>query len=433
MTRPTIAFICALLLCPAAGPALAQTGPYGATAGVALEALTLRDAEMLFAERNREVQLARRATEGAEAEILTARARPNPTLSIGTTNISPSAGIGAGSLRDKRIDTTVGLSQLIERGGKRELRTQAAEYTAAAVHGDELDTLRQQRAALYSAYYDLVLAQERIRVTEETAAAFGKTVEAADRRLKAGDIAPTEVARINVDALRAQNDARTARAEREKAQLALAYLIGADREARRINAVEGWPDLHASFDVDLERVLTGRADVQAAQARLNASERSRDLARSLRTRDVVAGIQYERFPGDVSNNSYGFNVSVPLFTSYYYQGEIRRSEVEYQAAQEQLERVRAQALAEIGKATSDLTAATERIRRFREVLLAAAEKAANGAEFAYTRGAIGVMDLLDARRQFYATRLEAIAAQADYAKALTAWRAATAPAATAAR
>ena len=38
--------------------------------------------------------------------------------------------------------------------------------------------------------------------------------------------------------------------------------------------------------------------------------------------------------------------------------------------------------------------------------LTAAEKAASGAEFAYTRGAIGVMDLLDARRQLYATRLE---------------------------
>ena len=420
--RPSgIAFI---LVCLLAGPAFAQAQP---SAGAVLENLTLRDAERLFAERNREVRLARRLTEGAEADILTARARPNPTLSLGA-GISPSTGIGAGNLRDKHINTTLGLEQLFERGGKRELRTQTAQYNAAAVHGEELDTLRQQRAALYGAYYDLVLAQERIRVTEETAVAFGKTMDAADRRLKAGDIAPTEVARINVDALRAQNDARTARADREKAQLALAYLIGAESEARRINAAEGWPDMETRFDIDAERVLAGRADVQAALARVNASEKSRELARALRTRDVVAGIQYDR-SGDFAPNVYSLTMSIPLFTSYYFQGEIRRAEVEYQAAQEQLERVRAQALAEIGRATSDLAAATERIRRFREVLLAAAEKAANGAEFAYTRGAIGVMDLLDARRVFYATRLEAIAAQADYAKALTAWRAATAPAA----
>ena len=72
-----------------------------------------------------------------------------------------------------------------------------------------------------------------------------------------------------------------------------------------------------------------------------------------------------------------------------------------------------------------MSSSAERVQRLREVLLAAAEKAAQGAEFAYSRGAIGVMDVLDARRQLIATRLEALAVQTDYAKALAAWRAAT--------
>lgn len=87
---------------------------------------------------------------------------------------------------------------------------------------------------------------------------------------------------------------------------------------------------------------------------------------------------------------------------------------------------RALATTEIRKAASDVASAAERVQRLREVLLAAAEKAAQGAEFAYSRGAIGVMDVLDARRQLIATRIEAVAVQADYAKALAAWRAATA-------
>jgi len=37
-----------------------------------------------------------------------------------------------------------------------------------------------------------------------------------------------------------------------------------------------------------------------------------------------------------------------------------------------------------------------------------------------------VLDLLDARRQLYATRLEASNTLADYAKSLAAWRAAVA-------
>jgi len=87
--------------------------------------------------------------------------------------------------------------------------------------------------------------------------------------------------------------------------------------------------------------------------------------------------------------------------------------------------VRAVAAAEIRKASSDLASSGERVQRLRSVLLAAAEKAAQGAEFAYSRGAIGVMDVLDARRQLIATRLEAVSVQADYARALAAWRAAS--------
>ena len=44
------------------------------------------------------------------------------------------------------------------------------------------------------------------------------------------------------------------------------------------------------------------------------------------------------------------------------------------------------------------------------------------AEFAYKNGAIGVMDLLDARRTLRAIQIDAATAQADYAKALAAWQ-----------
>lgn len=405
----------------AAGQSPAAVDPHPA-----LEQLTLREAEVLFIEHNRELQLANRVVEGAEADVLTANAPPNPSLSIGSAHISPSDGIGAGGLRDKRVDTVIGLSQVFERGNKRELRAGAAQFNASASRSDRAEVERQQKVTLYDTYYDLILAQEKLRISGETAASFEKTTDAAKLRLKAGDIAPTELARISVDGLRAQNDARTARADQERAQLALAYMIGAEREATRLHAVDKWPAAQLPADtLETEHLLDGRADVQAARARVGAAEQIRDLARSLRTRDITAGVQYEHFPAETSSeNSYGFFVSVPLFTRYYYEGEIRRAESDLQAARDNLDRVRALAIGEIAKSRSDLQSAADRVQRFHEVLLNAAQKAADGAEFAYSRGAIGVMDLLDARRQLYATRLEAVAVQADYAKALAAWQAA---------
>jgi len=391
-----------------------------------LERLTLREAEALFERRNHELQIAQRAVESSEADVITAAARPNPTLAIGTSRISPSQGVGSGSLWDKRVDTVIGLSQVFERGNKRELRTGLAEAAVAASRSDRSEVERQQRGTLHAAYYDLLLAQDKVSIIGETAVSYQKLFDAAQLRLKAGDISETELARISVDALRAQNDTRVARAELARAQFVLAYLIGAEREATRIQAADPWPALEPPLrPADVDALVDARADVRAAQARFAAAERGRELARALRTRDITAGVQYERFPSDTSNNSYGFFVSVPLFINNYYEGEIRKSEAELGAARDGLERVRALAVADVSRARSDLESAAERVQRSREAVLMAAEKAAKGAEFAYSRGAIGVTDLLDARRQLYVTRLEAATVQADHARALAGWRAAT--------
>jgi cobalt-zinc-cadmium efflux system outer membrane protein len=164
--------------------------------------------------------------------------------------------------------------------------------------------------------------------------------------------------------------------------------------------------------------------VQAAQARVELADKNRELARASRTRDITGSAQFQHFPGDFSNNTFGVGVSVPLFTNYYFEGEIRRAEVELQSARDNLERVRALAQGEIARSRADLDAALERVQRFRDTLSQEAQRAADGAEFAYSKGAIGVLDLLDARRQLYATRLEASNTLADYAKSLAAWQAA---------
>jgi len=419
-----------LLACSALAAGAGVHAAFAATATSAfqmatLEHLTLQEAEKLFVERNRELQAARRAVESSEADIIMANARPNPTLSIGTTQISPSQGVGSGSVVNKHVDTVVGVSQLFERGGKRGLRTGVAEATAAAVRNDRGEVERQQRIALAGAYYDLLFAQDKLAIVVDTAGSYRKLQDASKLRLQAGDIAATDLARLTVDALRAENDSRVARAELARAQLALAYLIGVERDAAVLKAGDAWPGTEPPQPAsDLDSIVEARSDVGAARARIAAAERGRELARAQRTRDITAGVSYERFPGDASNNSFGFFVSVPLFTNYYFEGEIRKSEVEYDAAQDNLERVRALAVTEISRSRADLDAAWERVQRSREAVLNAAERAAKGAEFAYSHGAIGITDLLDARRQLYATRLEGASVQSEYAKALSAWRAA---------
>lgn len=414
----------ASVACPVLVQAQSLASPQG---------LTLQQAEERLMSRNRDILAARRAVEASQANTLSAGARPNPTLSLGLSSINPSAGIGGGSLRDKTVDTSVRVDQVFERGNRRELRMELAKALESASADDLDEVIRQRRLALRVAYYDLAVAQDRSRVSAETAALFARSVEAAQKRFAAGDISAADVSRIRVDALRAESDARLADAERRRAQVALALITGSEMETGTIAARDPWPALSdvppaMAQPLDAE-ALERRPDVRAARRRMESAQKAREIARSLRTRDFSVGAQYDRYPSSGGNtlgtgNSFGVFVSVPLFVNYAFDGEIRRAEVDYSAAEEALARLVAEARAEGQRTLGDLHAASERLRRYDQTL-AEAMRSAGAAEFAYANGAMGVMDLLDARRTLRAIQIESVNARAEYARAWAAWRAVT--------
>ena len=389
-----------------------------------LRSLSLAQAESLWQAANPELRLAKSAVAMAEADRLAADRGNNPQFSWAGTSINPRSGIGAGPVQDKAIDQVLHVEQLIERGGKRELRKRAAEAWTGAAWRDAEDVARQGRIQLHFAYWDLHQAEERERVSASAAELAKTALAAAERRVKAGDLAPADLARLSVDALRAENDARTALADRQKGQVSLAYLIGLPAEEANLKTSDNWPALAALPSLegpDIEQ----RADVRAATARVAAAEAVLEGARALNRRDITLGIQYERYPpagGSAPNNTWGLSVSVPLFFAHAYEGEIARAEADLEAAHEQLARVRALASGESAQTRANLAAASERRHRLDAELLPAAQTVASAAEFAYFKGASSLLELIDARRTLRQIQQDAAAARADYAKALAAWR-----------
>ena len=401
-------FACALALC---SPLL-----------VAAQSLTLAQAEARLEAGNREIIAARQQVEVTGSGVILAGAVPNPTLSAAMSSISPSRGIGAGRPQDKQVDSIVHLEQLVERGGKRELRIASADAQVLASRRDLDEVRRQQRLLLNIAYFELKLALEKLLIQRDTLRLQEQSVAATQRRFLAGDVAETEVVRLRVEALRAANEARAAEADVVRTRQALGVLIGVETGTPEFLPTDDWPlALPAGADNEASAArIEARADVRAAQARVAAAEKGRELARSLRTRDVSVGAQLERFPPD-TGVSFGFSIAVPLFLRYNFEGELAVAEAGLTSAMAARNRQVAIALAEVRRAQNDLRAADERRRRLAEDLLPQARRALNSAEFAYQRGATGLIDLLDARRTQRALELEAVSAAAEFAKARTAW------------
>ncbi len=391
-------------------------------AGQTTQRLTLADAENLWQARSREIQLSRAAVAGAEADVITAGQIPNPQVALNISEISPWSGYGAGPWKDKKMDNVLSLSQLVERGSKRDLRVKGAGALLDAAKNELHDTDRTQRLALTQAYYALMLAQDKRRLTGEAAATYEKSLESGRLRLKTGDIAPVELSRLQIDKSRADNELRQAEADLEKAQVALAYFLGQEARATELIAADNWPPLPESTPVVSRGDIAKRPDVEASRQRLAAAEAVRDLAKAQKTRDVTLSVQYEHNMQGTPTNSYGFGVSVPLFLWHEYEGEIARTEADLVTARLLMERTEAQAMGSADQAASALRSAEARLRRLETGLLADAERVAKAAEFAYGKGGMSLMDLLDARRTLRQVQIEAASARADYANALAAWR-----------
>jgi len=421
-------FACVAIASAAIAFALDATAADEFIERVPLDRLSLHDAEKLLRQHSRELRASQRAVDAAHAGILIAGARPNPNVTLQTSNINPQVGIGAGGLRDKAFDTQIRTDYLFERGQKRALRLASAGDLARASEEELDETLRTQRTVLATTYYDLLLAEERIRTAHETAELYGATLSAARRRLAAGDISTSDVDRIRVDALRAQGEEQSATADRRHAQFALAAVLGLESDASRIAATDDWPEpVDVETREDIEGRLEWRPDVRAARARADAAQHARDLARSLRTRDVTLAVTYDHWPSNISNlqgtgNSYGISLSVPLFLGNHFDGDIAKAESDWGAALDLLDKAMASARADLARTQFDLEKMRDRLSRYDRDLLVAAKRVADAQEFAYQKGAIGVLDLLDARRTLHSIQLDATSARADYAKALAGWR-----------
>ncbi len=380
------------------------------------------------ARSNLDVSLARRALAAAQSDVVAADHAPAPVLSAKAASIDLQNGIGGGNIvTQKRIDKAIGLDWTWERGNKRELRTLAAQRTVSAAQADIEETLIQQQLVTAFSYFDLLAAQERIVQVDAIARSAGQLSNTAARRVQAGDLPALDAARTEIEAQRASTDLLTAQLDRQRAALSLAQLTGFTGPGTLV-AQPDWPSRLAG-DAALDEApiypsIEGRADVRAAQQRVEAARAALDVALAQKKADITLGTSYDHFPG-TSNRLLELRLQMPLYGvvgGYNFQGEIARAQAQLDQAQDGLEKIRRNAVAELQRLQQDRQGAAARALSYENTILPRARKVAEMAELAYSKGAMSLTELIDARRTLRTILIEDLAARTDHAKAAQAWQ-----------
>ncbi|WP_285412434.1 TolC family protein [Variovorax sp. efr-133-TYG-130] len=370
--------------------------------------LTLRSAVAMALRANPGLAAASREQDATEAAIVQAGAWPNPTLDAQLEDLR----------RDNRT-TTLQLSQPIELGGKRSARVTAAErardQAASALAGRRAEI----RAATVTAFFDVLTAQERLRLAQDSVGLAQTATRATTNRVAAGKVSPLEETRarvaeagMRVELLQAEGTLRSARQ-----QLAALWGNSDPRFTQVEGAVDQLPAMAASQDMGV-RIAAAPVVVQA---RLEVERRKAlsDLEQAKRIPDVTVSLGAKRVPasdgeaGGSRRNQVVVGLSVPLPIFDTNRGNVAEALSREEKARDDLAAAELQLGTEVAQATERLRSARATAQTLQHDALPGAETAYKAATKGFELGKFSFLEALDAQRTLFQVRAQYLLALAD--------------------
>ena len=359
----------------------------------------------------------------AEARILQAGLRPNPTLLLQYQYIDAFArGFSADKNPAGPPEGDAGIMLPIVRGGKRAARIETTGFARQSVEADFLDTSRNLILSVQMAFLEHRLAEDQLALLDASRRAFEQIVNVNQARVNAGEIARVEFIRSRVALLSYQN--QTLQAEERFRQAKF-----------RLQSVVGRPEIRLDFDVDGEfrrdagltrledfvtRALEGRPDLISLRRDADRARSFAKLQRALSKPDwtVQAWFNRQYNIGITNGSSLTFQWNVPLPVNDRNQGEIARAEQEILQTQSRIRALEQSIRHELGSAYSQYDSARGILSRIEGEMLLQAAEVRDTTEYSYRRGEATLIEFLDAQRAYDDTQLAHTTAQAEVARSL---------------
>ena len=376
--------------------------------------ITLDDAIRLALQHNHNLLAARTTIEQSKDQEITAYLRPNPSL-FGDWEYLPlfSPSNFTSSYFTDSTEFDLGLSYLIERGKKRQRRLQAAKDQTAQTISLVTDNERTLTFQVATLFVNVELAQSSLELARKDLDSYQKTVDLNNLRYQKGAISEDDNLKIELQLLQFQNDV---------AQAELAKVQGLSDLRNQL----GFESVPANYDIagemeytkvqgnleDLQlKALQQRPDLKAATQGVTAATSQWQLAKANGKQDVTVQGNYTHNAGI---NGASFYASIPLAIFDRNQGEIARTKSVISQSEEQEKAANNQVLDDVRDAYEGLQTNDKIVQLYRSGYLDRAQKDRDISEYAYQRGAVSLLDFLDAERSYRATQLA-------YRQSLAAW------------
>lgn len=405
--------------------------------------LTLDAAIAEALEKNLELIAARVGLSIAEANLITARLRPNPVVSLGADHLD---WLGTGFNEENGAgppEYSAAIDFLFERGAKRARRIEVAEHERAITEAGVLDRIRVIALEVREAFVAVQFAGEQLVLARENAASLQEIVTLNEARVRGGEIAEVELLRSRIAALQSHQAVRAAELNERRDRRRLEQLIGRSpavgagtsiaagtpaaqrpvpmsvggtwdiQELPRLPPIASSPsELHA-------RALLMRPDLRTLQRARARSQAEIRLQLAQGRIDWTIGAEYRRQQGLAGRgNSVGLFFSTPLPLFDRNQGNIARARHEDRQTDTRVQQLEQLIAGEVELAASQYAAAEATLVMIETDMLTQARDVRDITEYAYRRGEATLIELLDAQRAYNETMKAWNEARAEYARSV---------------
>jgi cobalt-zinc-cadmium efflux system outer membrane protein len=358
--------------------------------------LTLDDAIRIAEERSPAISAAAAMTAMADADVVGAGKRLNPSIIFDSQGWPLSQQDRPPLLDNQQL--TVALEQEFEPGGRRGLRQQVAGFGVEISKAGARDRLRLLRFDVRRAYLQAVLAKadhEAARVTLED---IDKVLAINRARFEQGELSGIELRRLQVERHRFADDLLTATLVLENARsslLAVLNLHPLDQEFDTADVLSTSSLDGGSDTLSSDQAAANRPDLAALRLTEQQAGAEERLQHALRTPTFALGAGWQR---DFGTNALVVNAKVPLPMANRNEAGIARAAAERQLAADRTRVLTTAAALEIQLAANGVANSRARVGHIEREYLKNAREARDIVLASYRAGAATLIDYLDAER-----------------------------------
>lgn len=376
-------------------------------------ALTLDEMERMAQLRNPEIAVAARRVAVAEARVPAAGALDDPQAMYRGWGVPLSQPWNYNQAQNMFM-----LTQTLPGPGKRRLRAGVAKSDVAEAR-DELATVRLRvRVQIRKAFYNLLEAQDELRIHDEHIAIAQQAIAAARIRYTVGQVpqqdllkAQLELTRLAEHMIRFSRDAEVARAR-------LNTLVG--RDPATPLRIKGDYGVTASLpsEASLEQLaLQARPDLLVAETAAAKSRQQRNLAKKSYVPDFTVSAGYMLMPPSQNvRNTYMVegSMTLPWLDRRKHNAEIATAAAAVTEQDAELAAMRTEAFGQIKESLAEAQAAQKFAALYQNSLRPQAEATLHAAVIAYENNQTDFLNLLDSQMQVVDIDLAWLQALADF-------------------